>query len=216
MSSRWSSSSGRPIETNPTSSAPASRHRRRSRSASSTFGGAFAGLCRCRITVGCSSSFAMVIPQIPDSRSTRITIVYIQLRVADCSLARAERSAQEAGFPNPSREAICWRAASPSSPIKSLASAWAFSHDGWILARSFVPWGVSRIVWLRPPVGGSDSSQPFLLHELHVPAEGRLLDPQDPGDIGGPALAQMGDGRQDIRLADPQRERAAGLRRKGP
>ncbi len=49
--------------------------------------------------------------------------------------------------------------------------------------------------------------QPALLfHEFHVTAQGQLLDPQNSRDFRGPALAHVGNGRQDVRLADPQPE----------
>ena len=69
---------------------------------------------------------------------------------------KTEALIQDAGCPNPRRLAIPWRAAAPSSPINNFASAWAFSQEGSIRARIFMPWDVSRIFWFRPPSGGSD------------------------------------------------------------
>ena len=65
-------------------------------------------------------------------------------------MASADRSIQGAGVPNPSRGDLMEGRFSVFAD-QSLRSTWHFSHDGWIVLKSFFPSEVSRIVWFRPP-----------------------------------------------------------------
>ena len=212
MSARWSSSSGRPIDDEPDVVGP-----RIQAEPPEPLG------------VQCPSAASSPDLPVPDHGRMFVefhhanhplnadpiqqkTKLYIQPKTRSYSPHRLKRFTQDAGFPNPSREAIC---SEGCFPVLADQAAWPLPglspRTGWILSRSFAPWDVSRIVWFRPPVGGSDSSQPFCFmsstSRLRVDFSIRKIRETS----AGRALAQMGDGRQDVCLADPEPERSQGF-----
>src|SRR5262249_33859595 len=197
MSARWSSRAGRLISTRPASSAPQSRHNRRSQAASRGFGGSAQSErspSRKRRTVGCSASF-MTPPR----------LLHVQISTEK----NTGRSRFGPGLP----QLLC-RPVEQGDPLApqqfgGLALRFFPGRDRLLdqaLALGGEPEGLGTGVLV-----GHDLQPAVSLQRLDVAAESGGVQLQDVADLGGPGQAEPGGHDQDVQLADLQAQRAQGV-----
>ena len=196
MSSRWSSSAGRPISTSPASSAPQSRHSCRSHAASrigwrdGSIVGVFVEMPHGRMFVEFHGEPPLFVYATIVAKKHAISESVLDWRTS-WSLDRATRL--------------------PRLPIISLACCWAFSQAGIAFSISRFPCGVSRNGCVRASSRARLPASPCarIRSTLRLSVDDVQL--ENVADLGGAGEAELCCHDQDVHLTDLQAQRTQSL-----